>query len=102
MRAVRNTGSTAHLACLLLHLGLILIPCSQSIATVNNSLTQWHFPFLDSFEKNIVLNNLLFEYLKNTTYVYDYFLLNSSDHTEEKREGLRALHMAIGAINASG
>lgn len=63
---------------------------------------QWHFPlFLGCFEKNIVVNNLLFEYLKNTTRVYDYFLLNYSGITEEKREGVRALYMIIGATSAS-
>lgn len=43
---------------LLLHIGLIPIPCSQSIATVNNCFMQYHFPLLlGSFEKNIVVNN---------------------------------------------
>lgn len=55
----------------------------------------------------MVLNNLLFTHLKNTTDVYDYFLLNYSDHIEEKREGLRATPMAahttaIGATSANG
>jgi len=65
---------------------------------------QWHFPLvLGSFEKNTVVNNILFEYLKNTICGYDYFLLNYSDRTtEEEREGRRGLCMIIGGTSASG
>lgn len=72
MRNCKNHWQHCVSCHLLLHLGLILIPRSQSIAAVNNSFTQWHFPlFLGRFEKNIV-NNLLFEYLKNAC-VCDFF-----------------------------